>query len=129
MAAGAGGTWHQKETESSVFPVGWDVFPLGELCQPRREVIDPKEQTDVPYVGLGHIDSGEPRLRRWGSSREVKSSKNAFVAGDVLYGKLRPYLDKAVLAEFEGICSTELLVLKSNTRFTIPEFLIHTLHT
>lgn len=47
-----------------------------------------------------------------GVAAEVLSSKSRFHEGDVLYGKLRPYLDKAVLADCEGVCTTELLVLR-----------------
>jgi len=51
-----------------------------------------------------------------------------FRSGDILYGKLRPYLDKAVLVEFQGLCSTDILVLK--TKGTImPQFLVNIIHT
>jgi type I restriction enzyme S subunit len=118
-----------KETEIGPIPVEWDVVQLGKICQLGKDSVNPQESPGVPYVGLEHIDSGEPQLRRWGSSSEVKSSKKHFIPGDVLYGKLRPYLDKAVLAEFEGICSTDILVLKADRNLTISEFLIHILHT
>ena len=47
---------------------------------------------------------------------------------DVLYGKLRAYLDKVVIAEMEGICSTDILVVTANSK-TIPRFLVYLLHT
>jgi len=103
-----------KETEIGPIPVEWEVVRLDKLCRLGRESVDPQESPEMPYVGLQHIDSGEPQLRKWGSGSEVKSSKKHFFPGDVLYGKLRPYLDKAVLAEIEGICSTDILVLKAN---------------
>ncbi len=118
-----------KETEIGPIPVDWDVVQLGKACQLGRENVDPQELPEMPYVGLEHIESGEPKLRRWGNSSEVKSSKKHFHPGDVLYGKLRPYLDKAVLAEIEGICSTDILVLKADPDRTMPEFLVHSLHT
>ena len=118
-----------KETEIGAVPVDWDVVRLDKLCRLGRKSVEPQESPEIPYVGLEHMDSGEPQLRRWGSSSQVKSSKKHFVPGDVLYGKLRPYLDKAVLAEFEGLCSTDILVLKADRDLTIPQFLVHTLHT
>jgi len=118
-----------KETEIGEIPEHWEVVRLGELCQLDRENLEPQELPEMPYVGLEHIESGEPKLRKWGSSNEVRSSKHHFVPRDVLYGKLRPYLDKAVLAEFEGVCSTDILVVKANAEFTLPEFLVHLLHT
>ncbi len=118
-----------KETEIGEIPEHWEVVRLGELCQLDRENVEPQELPEMPYVGLEHIESSEPKLRKWGSSNEVRSSKHHFVPRDVLYGKLRPYLDKAVLAEFEGVCSTDILVVKANAEFTLPEFLVHLLHT
>jgi len=118
-----------KMTELGPIPVEWEVVSLGRVCKLGRENVDPQELPEIPYVGLEHIDSGEPKLRRWGSSSEVRSSKHHFVSGDVLYGKLRPYLDKAVLAEFEGVCSTDILVLKANADCALPEFLVYLLHT
>ena len=49
-------------------------------------------------------------LKRYNSPR-VDSSKNSFKAGDVLYSKMRPYLNKVIIADEAGFCSTELLVL------------------
>jgi type I restriction enzyme S subunit len=118
-----------KETEIGPIPVDWEVVRLGELCQLDRENVEPRGLPEMPYVGLEHIDSGEPKLRRWGSSNEVRSAKHHFVPGDVLYGKLRPYLDKAVLADSEGVCSTDILVFKANPDLTLPKFLAHLLHT
>ena len=48
--------------------------------------------------------------------REYNSTKSRFYVDDILYGKLRPYLDKAVLAKFEGICSTDILVMMRRAR-------------
>jgi type I restriction enzyme S subunit len=74
-----------------------------------------------PYIGLEHIGSWTGRLV--GDTREIdglppsaepegESLSNTFAAGDVLFGKLRPYLAKTYLAEFPGRCTTELLVMQ-----------------
>jgi len=85
---------------------------LSNICEMRRENCAPHECNSKVYVGLEHIDSGRFRLSRHGVPSEVRSAKSRFYPGDVLYGKLRPYLDKAVVAETEGICSTDILVLE-----------------
>ena len=72
--------------------------------------------------------SGESQLNRWGDASEVRSTKSRFYPDDVLYGKLRAYLDKAVIAEMEGICSTDILVVTANSK-TLPRFLVYLLHT
>ena len=65
--------------------------------------------SDVKYIGLEHIEK-DCGIVSNGSASDVKSSKNVFCAGDILYGKLRPYLNKHGIATFDGICSTDILV-------------------
>jgi len=81
------------------------------LCDLRKETCSPQDCRGV-YVGLEHIDAGSFVLARHGTPSQVRSAKSRFYPGDVLYGKLRPYLDKAIVAEVEGICSTDILVLE-----------------
>lgn len=49
-------------------------------------------------------------LRSHGYARDARSSSLRFSKGDVLYGKMRPYLNKVWVAEFDGVCSAEFLV-------------------
>lgn len=77
--------------------------------------IDPQQHTgEVNYVGLENIEAHTGRLV--GSIRtsytNIKSAKTRFQAGDVLYGKLRPNLNKVYLAQEQGICSTDIYVLR-----------------
>jgi len=117
-----------KETEIGKIPKTWQVVSLGDVCEQRSEIVQPSADNKEPFVGLEHIASGETRLRNFAQSIDVKSAKFRFYAGDILYGKLRPYLDKAVLADLNGICSTDLLVLKPKNN-VIKEFLIYVLHS
>lgn len=118
-----------KMTELGPLPKEWEVVKLGEVVQLRNEIVDPLCLSQhTRYIGLEHIESGNSRVRRWGYVREVRSAKFRFYPGDVLYGKLRPYLDKAALIEFEGVCSTDILVMKSLNRLD-PSFLVNVLHT
>ena len=109
-------------------PKHWKNVQLKEIASLRRENIKPEDGLYSSYVGLEHIDSGESQLKRWGDASEVKSTKSCFYPDDVLYGKLRVYLDKAVIAEMEGICSTDILVVTANSK-TLPRFLVYLLHT
>lgn len=109
-------------------PRHWKNVQLKEVANLRRENIKPQDSRYASYVGLEHIDSGESQLKRWGDASEVKSTKSRFYPDDILYGKLRAYLDKAVIAEMEGICSTDILVFTANSK-TLPRFLVYLLHT
>jgi predicted ATPase len=64
------------------------------------------------YVGLEHIEKDTGKLLGHGNPSEVRSLKSAFSEGDVLYGRLRPNLNKVWRATFSGICSTEILVFR-----------------
>jgi len=110
-------------------PEGWQHQQLDELCGLVSDQIQPSAAAGLPYVGLEHVDSGEPTLRRWGDPEDVRSAKTRFAPGDILYGKLRPYLDKSVLAPFAGICSTDILVLRAQADRAIAEFLVSAIHT
>jgi type I restriction enzyme S subunit len=91
-------------------PEGWAEAPLGTLTRPSPLKTEPSQRLKVSYLGLEHIESGSGRIISAGTSAEVKSTKAVFKAGDILYGKLRPYLNKVAIPDFDGICSTDILV-------------------
>jgi len=118
-----------QDTEIGRIPKDWKVVRLGEVCEKRGEVYLPSKSDKYKFVGLEHIFPGERTVKNYAFDADLKSSKFKFYPGDILYGKLRPYLDKAALAEFEGICSTDLLVLRCILDQVFPEFLVYILHT
>ena len=91
-------------------PEGWVTKPLGEAARLVKDKVDPTKVPNEFYVGLEHVEAGSMRLLGHGRGADVKSTKAAFRAGDVLYGKLRPYLNKVTRPPFDGICSTDFLV-------------------
>lgn len=118
-----------KETKIGPVPEHWEVVRLGQLMSLRTENVLPEDVPDIRYVGLEHMDSGEVNLHRWGRTAQVRSAKSRFYPKDILYGKLRPYLDKAVLAKWEGVCSTDILVFTAYNDTAFPEYLAGLLHT
>ena len=82
----------------------------------------------VPYVGLEHLDSGAMDVNGCGDSSLVQSNCSSFKTGNILYGKLRPYLDKAIISPFDGICSTEIVVMDAKDNST-NQFLIYHIHS
>jgi len=67
---------------------------------------------DLLYLGLENIESNTGRLLLSDPIEQVESTVVVFRKGDVLFGKLRPYLAKVVHADFDGVGTTELLVLR-----------------
>jgi type I restriction enzyme S subunit len=111
------------------FPDDWTNVLLREVCASRREHVNPANADAKVYVGLEHIQPGKPVMKSHGAPSEVQSAKSRFRSGDLLYGKLRPYLDKAVLADRDGICSTDILVLTPAAAKCDAGYLINVLHT
>jgi len=99
---------------------------LGEVLEVSRERIEPTEHpnTCFNYVGLESIEGHTGKLLRYQltSGVEIKSTKNVFHRGEILYGKLRPYLNKVHLATGDGICSTDIYVLRPRQRQIHPSF-------
>ena len=105
-------TWTE---ELGWIPEGWEVQEFGKLAQNVRDGVDPATlPADTPYVGLEHIDKQCFSLSRWGTAAEVDSQKSHFKPDDFLFGKLRPYFHKVCHVISEGICSTDILVIRTH---------------
>jgi type I restriction enzyme M protein len=108
----------------SINPI-WDRVKLGDLFDTIGENIEPQNiQGNVDYIGLENIksDSGELIGEIKTDAQIIKSTKKRFFKGDILYGKLRPNLNKVYVATFDGICSTDIIVLRLKNAKIIPEF-------
>lgn len=92
-------------------PEHWEVKALKYSTTLRSEKTISKNSA-LPYLGLENIESWTGSLVRTNSETEGQASR--FYSGDVLFGKLRPYLAKVYLADQEGICSGEILAFKAN---------------
>jgi type I restriction enzyme S subunit len=91
-------------------PARWCSARLRDLMLVRREIVSPRKVGSAPYVGLEHVEKDTGKLLAFGDASSVRSAKAAFQAGDVLYGRLRPNLNKVWRANRDGICSTEFIV-------------------
>ena len=87
---------------------------LGDIVQPRNEKVIPSEFPELPFIGLEDIEAHSMRLLSVKSSTKLKSSAKRFYQSDVLYSRLRPYLNKVWKADRDGICSSEFIVLPGN---------------
>ena len=101
-----------KQTEIRRIPDDWKIKTIGDIAELYRENFTPINDDIRPYIGLEHIGQGTLDLVGIGSSLDVKSNKLIFEKGNILFGKLRPYFKKVVLANFDGICSTDIFVIR-----------------
>ena len=96
--------------EKSDLPEGWKLKPIGEIVQPTRPRISPSDKPELPFLGMDHIEAHTMRMLGSVPAGTMKSSAVHFQPGDVLYGRLRPYLNKVFQPHFEGLCSAEFIV-------------------
>lgn len=88
-------------------PEGWKVKRIKDVVD---LVSEKTNDNSMPYIGLENIESWTARYIPSDSTTE--GTNNIFHSGDVLFGKLRPYLAKGYLPQNDGICSTEFFVLR-----------------
>jgi type I restriction enzyme S subunit len=111
-------------------PSSWEWVRLGNVVDYGSS--DKAESADIPedawLLDLEDIEKDTSRLLQRKAFRESpsKSTKTAFAVGDVLYGKLRPYLNKVIVADAPGYCTTEIIPIRT-FRFIDPAYLCHTL--
>ena len=91
-------------------PEGWVISTLADITMPRGVKLRPSEMGDAPFIGLENVEAHTMRLLAVGRTSDIKSSGSYFSQGDVLYGKLRPYLNKVYMPDFEGLASGEFIV-------------------
>ena len=108
-----------------------DAVPLAEVVRIVSGQVDPRTE---PFASLAHIapdnvESGTGRLLSVRTAKELGliSGKYAFQPGDVIYSKIRPYLNKAVVAPFRGTCSADMYVLRARSERLLQPFLLYLL--
>ena len=106
----------------------WERKKFGEIATNRSGKYNPeKEINSIKCIELEHLASETAQLLGYVDGKNSGSIKNKFDSGDVLFGKLRPYLKKYLLAPFEGVCSSEIWVLKGTK--ILNEFLFRIVQT
>ncbi|MEZ8727525.1 restriction endonuclease subunit S [Vibrio cyclitrophicus] len=89
----------------------WAIKEFGDIVSIKCSKFDPKSQNERrKCIELEHIEQQSGRIVGYTNTFESTSTKNVFSKGDVLFGKLRPYLRKFAQAPFDGVCSSEIWV-------------------
>lgn len=114
-------------------PEKWTWIQLGELVNygSSRQIKGSKITSSTWVLDLEDIEKNSGKLLQKKYGTKTTSNKSCFKKGDVLYGKLRPYLNKVLIADEDGCCSTEIVPINvSSTKLKIDaEFLSYFLRS
>ena len=108
-------------------PRGWASGSLSDFVTPRGERVSPADFPDLPFIGMDHVEAHTTRIIGSVPARQMKSNASRFCKHDVLYGRLRPYLNKVAQPNFDGLASAEFIVFEGNELID-PGFLRYRLH-
>lgn len=98
-------------------PEGWAWGRVNDVVKVVKDTVDPSTiDPEIPAVGLEHIPRNQVTLDSWGVAGEQGSRKAVFAKGDVLFGKIRPYFHKVSVAPFDGISSTDAIIIRPEER-------------
>lgn len=103
---------------------GWKKWRFDEVCrQVNTTSKDPKADGLHYVIGLEHIEPGNLHITKWDTLEKETTFTRKFVKGQVLFGRRRAYQRKVASAEFDGICSGDILVFEAIEKNLIPELL------
>ena len=104
---------------------GWEVKKLKNISyvNDKKKILTPKEKYWL--LNLEEIEAGSGRiiLKKRIKYEDLPSSISYFDKNWILYSKLRPYLNKVVLSDEEGFCTSELIALRPNLEYLTDVFL------
>jgi len=96
-------------------PQGWSVGRLGEICALCRDKFKEIDHNSLPLVDLARMPQRTLAVRQTGVPRELSTSRIVFQENDILFGAIRPYLHKVVLAPWAGVTNVSVLVLRAES--------------
>jgi type I restriction enzyme S subunit len=103
-----------RQTEVGVIPDDWSKLELNDIFNISSKKFNPIVSSEnKKCIELEHLSQNTGVLLGFTNSKEQLSIKNIFTKGQILYGKLRPYLRKYWQSEFSGVCSSEIWVLNN----------------
>lgn len=106
---------------------GWEVKALDEVLEVDTKTVAPTLLDGYNYIGLEHIEKDTGNILAIDKGKVV-SNKFIFTPDHILYGKLRPYLNKVATPDFAGICSTDIFPLKPKSNL-MKQFLVSILRS
>ena len=108
----------------SEVPPNWIKVRFDEIAENITDRIDkPNESGLENYIGLEHLDTDQIRIKRFGSTEDVKATKFLCKKGDIIFGKRRSYLRKVAVTDRDAVASAHSMVIRPKGDLIVPEFL------
>lgn len=114
-----------KTNNAESLKPGWRRVKFGDVVQlSKARCADPLTEGVERYVGLEHLEPGDLRIRNWGNVADGVTFTSVFQPGQVLFGKRRAYQRKVAVADFSGVCSSDIYVMETkDAQVLMPELL------
>lgn len=104
-------------------PSEWKVYAFSDVADIKSNLVNPDEFLDYPLIAPDNIEALSGKLISKPLTSEIRpiSGKHFFKGGSIIYSKIRPYLSKVILAEFDGLCSADMYPVqaKFNTKYLL----------
>lgn len=101
----------------------WETKRFDEVADIKSNLVEPSNYLEFPHIAPDNIEKRTGILLDYHTIAEdgVKSGKHRFYAGQILYSKIRPYLSKVVMVDFDGLCSADMYPIeaKENTKYLL----------
>ena len=97
-------------TENGVGMESWCKEKFGCIAHIKSNLVDPAKFPEFPHIAPDNIEKRTGILLKYRNIQDdgVKSNKHRFYAGQILYSKIRPYLSKVIIVDFDGLCSADM---------------------
>lgn len=105
----------------AALPLSWQWLRFNQVAEIASNLVSPVDNPDAIHIAPNHIDSWTGSVSNFQTIFDdgVTSAKHRFTKGQIIYSKIRPYLAKVAIAEFDGLCSADMYPINSrvNTKF------------
>lgn len=97
-------------------PTEWEVGKFGRFAQVKSNLVDPNLYLEYPQIAPDNIGKGSGKLIDWQTVKDsgVISWNHLFFKGQIVYSKIRPTLNKLIIAPFDGLCSADMYPIETN---------------
>jgi len=105
-----------RETIMNRLPKNWSIKEFNEVATVETNLVKPELYKSHPHIAPDNIERERGTLISYNTIEEdgVKSPKHLFFPGQIIYSKIRPYLNKLIVATFEGLCSADMYPIETN---------------